>query len=120
MRRASLGRGVSIGRARKMSKTKTAPAHVIPGEDGWETIDLYGGARIDWFARGKTLIVDLMDTRAADGLHISYDFERDGWSIKQASTFSWEADDPNCGDPDWQEVAFVKAWARKKDEDDDE
>ena len=57
--------------------------------------------------------VDLMDTRAADGLRIEYDFERDGWVIKQASTFSWEPDDPVC-DPDWQEVAFVKAWAREK------
>lgn len=62
----------------------------------------------------KFVEVDLMDVRAADGLRISYDFERDGWKVEQASTFSWEADDEKC-DPDWQEVAFVQAWARKKD-----
>lgn len=60
-----------------------------------------------------TIEIDLIDTRAADGLRVTYDFERDGWAIRQASTFSW-ADDDSVGDADWQEVAFVKAWARKK------
>lgn len=55
--------------------------------------------------------VDLICVRAADGLRISYDFDRDGWSIQQASRFEWEAGDTVC-DPDWQEVSFVKAWAR--------
>lgn len=55
--------------------------------------------------------VDLVDVRAADGIRVSYDFERDGWRIEQASRFEWPADDPVC-DPDWQEVAFVKAWGR--------
>jgi hypothetical protein len=69
-----------------------------------------------WYPRYnevKYVEVDLVDVRAADGIRISYDFERDGWKIEQASTFSWEADDPVC-DPDWQEVAFVQAWARKR------
>lgn len=57
--------------------------------------------------------IDLECVRAADGLLISYDFERDGWSIKQASTFAWDVNDTIC-DPDWQEVAFVEAWAREK------
>lgn len=57
--------------------------------------------------------VDLVDVRAADGIRISYDFERDGWRIEQASVFEWDADDQER-DPDWQEVAFVKAWARAK------
>jgi hypothetical protein len=60
------------------------------------------------------LTVGLMDVRAADDIRVSYDFERDGWVIEQASTFQWEIDDPDCGDPDWQEVAFIKAWAREK------
>lgn len=55
--------------------------------------------------------VDLEDVRAADSIQISYDFERDGWSIQQASRFEWEIDDDVC-DPDWQEVAFVAAWGR--------
>ena len=59
--------------------------------------------------------VGLMDTRAADSLLISYDFERDGWVIKQASRFRWTEDEEP--DQDWQEVAFVQAWAREADGD---
>ena len=61
------------------------------------------------------LEIGLMDVRAADSILVSYDFERDGWSIKQASTFRWDVNDTIC-DPDWQEVAFVKAWGREKDD----
>jgi len=57
--------------------------------------------------------IDLCCTRAADGIRISYDYERDGWVVKQASTFSWKADD-KVMDEDWQEVAFIQAWGRKK------
>lgn len=57
--------------------------------------------------------VDLMHVRASDGLRISFDFERNGWSIKQASTFQWEPGD-EVQDSDWQEVAFVHSWARDK------
>jgi hypothetical protein len=60
----------------------------------------------------KSFVVGLMDVRAADSIRVSYDFERDGWKIEQASTFEWNVGDPVC-DPDWQEVAFVKAWARE-------
>jgi hypothetical protein len=69
--------------------------------------------------RVRAVQVGLCDVRAADSIRISYDFERDGWSIKQASTFSWDADDTVC-DPDYQEVAFVQAWARQRPEDDDD
>lgn len=67
-----------------------------------------------WYPRGSQISkieVGLMDVRAADNIRISYDYERDGWKIEQASIFEWKADDKVC-DPDWQEVAFVKAWAR--------
>lgn len=60
----------------------------------------------------KFLIVELNDVRAADGIRLSYDFDRDGWRVEQASTFSWPAG--VVPDPDWQEVAFVQAWAREK------
>ena len=59
----------------------------------------------------KFVEVDLMCVRSADGLRISYDFERDGWKIEQAAIFSWDAEDEKC-DPDWQEVAFCPAWQR--------
>lgn len=65
----------------------------------------------------KYVEVDLIDVRAADGVRLSYDFERDGWVIEQASTFEWEADDDKC-DPDWKEVAFVQAWGRERNAED--
>ena len=61
----------------------------------------------------NTVVLDLEHVRAADGILVSYDFDRDGWSIRQASQFEWEEGDEIC-DPDWQEVAFVKAWGREK------
>jgi hypothetical protein len=63
--------------------------------------------------------VGLVDVRAADSILIQYDFDRDGYVIKQASRFAWiSAEDT---DQDWQEVAFVQAWARKEtDEQEDE
>lgn len=60
----------------------------------------------------KSFIIGLSDVRAADDIRVSYDFDRDGWKIEQASKFSWNADDP-IRDPDWQEVGFVRAWSRK-------
>ena len=61
----------------------------------------------------KYLQLSLMEVRAADDIRVSYDFERDGWVIEQASTFEWSLGDTVC-DPDWAEVAFIRAWAREK------
>ncbi len=61
--------------------------------------------------RIREVEVGLSDVRAADSILISYDFDRDGYVIKQASTFS--GDEPDY-DEDWQEVAFVQAWAREQ------
>ena len=67
------------------------------------------------FGGPKYVELELLDVRASDGIRIHYDMERDGWSICQASTFSWDdTNDPTGAcDSDWQEVAFVKSWARK-------
>lgn len=68
-----------------------------------------------WYPRNshiKFVEVDLIDVRAADSIRISYDFDRDGWKIEQASKFSWNLDEPY--DQDWQEVSFVQAWGRKE------
>lgn len=61
----------------------------------------------------KKFVIGLMDVRAADDIRISYDKDRDGWKIEQASIFEWIADDKIC-DPDWQEVVFIQAWGRAK------
>lgn len=57
------------------------------------------------------VFIELVDVRAADGILIRYDFQRDGWVILQASRFEWEEDEEI--DEDWQEVAFIQAWGRK-------
>lgn len=90
-----------------------------PPEHMAETLSKDGATRqMDlWYPRceGNPVFAEigLMDVRAADSIRVSYDFERDGWKIEQASTFEWESDDKVC-DPDWQEVAFVQAWGRER------
>jgi len=88
--------------------------------DNVETLSKYNIPVIDlWYPRieenVKEIEIGLMDVRAADSILVSYDFERDGWVVKQASTFQWEISDAIL-DPDWQEVAFIQAWGRKKEE----
>ncbi len=77
-------------------------------------------AHIDiWYprveGRPSFLEVGLMDVRAADSIRVSYDFDRDGWKIEQASKFRWHIGDEVC-DRDWQEVDFVQDWARETDD----
>lgn len=65
-----------------------------------------------WYPRIEgnchTVEVGLCDVRAADDIRLTYDFERDGWTISQKSGvehdgwFEW--------DGAWVEVAFIKAW----------
>jgi hypothetical protein len=57
--------------------------------------------------------IDLADVRASDGLRIDYDYDRDGWSIKQPTKLEFEQNE----DPDlaWSEVAFCKSWANNLD-----
>ncbi len=62
----------------------------------------------------KQFVVGLCDVRAADSIRISYDYDRDGYKIEQASIFEFDCDDTVC-DEDWQEVAFIQAWKRKKE-----
>lgn len=60
----------------------------------------------------KAIEIGMCCVRAADGIRISYDFERDGWKIEQAQYFEWEVDDSIC-DPGWIEVSFIQAWGSK-------
>ena len=65
----------------------------------------------------KYVEVGLVDVRATDNIRISYNHERNGWIIEQSSIGSWDADDKVC-DADWQEVAFLESWARRKEDED--
>ncbi len=61
----------------------------------------------------KVIEIGLECVRASDSIRITFDFDRNGWSILQASTFSWEAND-EVRDSDWQEVAFVESYGRER------
>ena len=57
---------------------------------------------------GNTDVVEvgLCDVRGADSIRISYDFDRDGYSITQSD---WDDEGES-----WAEVAFVKSWGRSR------
>ena len=63
----------------------------------------------------RHVVVNQSSVRASDGLRLHYDYDRDGFVIEQASTFSWDPSDEKY-DMDWQEVAFVESWGREKEE----
>ena len=93
--------------------------------DGWEAVRRGDTVTVDLYYprsqgdRARFVEVGLSDVRAADTVRISYDFDRDGWRIEQASVFEWSIDDKVC-DSGWIEVAFVKAWAKEKNPDEGE
>lgn len=59
----------------------------------------------------RCFVIGLVDVRSADGIRISYDKDRDGWSIEQALNHDWPVDD-DVRDLGWYEVSFVPAWNR--------
>lgn len=69
-----------------------------------------------WYPRSpgnvRQIEIDLCDVRAADSIRVHYDFDRDGYVIEQNA---YEIDGSEATDlNDWQEVAFIKAWARER------
>jgi hypothetical protein len=71
--------------------------------DGVMYVDLWYPKQPDGV---KAIEIGLMAVRASDGIRIEYDFDRDGWVIKQ----------PGGDSSDWQEVAFVESWARSPED----
>lgn len=63
----------------------------------------------------QAIEIHLTDVRAADPIRVTYDYDRDGWVIEQATRFEWEPDDTEC-DPGWREAAFCAAWQFKERE----
>lgn len=65
-----------------------------------------------WYPRvagNRTKItVGLSDVRAADDLAITYDFDRDGWSISREVKIQRDGYMEDTGQ--WVEVSFVAAW----------
>lgn len=66
----------------------------------------------------NTLDINQSSVRASDGIRVTYDYDRDGWIISQASRWSWadsEEYDSLDNPEDYQEVAFIQSWARDPD-----
>jgi len=78
---------------------------VEPGET--RTVDIWYPLR----SPESCVEISLVDIRASDGIRVSYDFDRDGWVIKQPTT---NVDGEQTG---WQEVAFAKSWQLEKTND---
>lgn len=63
------------------------------------------------------VVVSLMHVRAAQDIHIRYDFERDGWAVTMAVTDGEYGAMTEDGDGFlMQEVAFIGAWAAHREE----
>jgi hypothetical protein len=62
-----------------------------------------------------TVEVGLCDVRAAGAIRVSYDFERDGWVIKQDRNTHVPdpTNPPEEAEEDWVEVYFADAWEAK-------
>lgn len=59
-----------------------------------------------------TIEVGLVHVRAADAIRITYDFERDGYSIKQRATSKEGHETYDIVETEeWREAAFLEAWA---------
>lgn len=65
----------------------------------------------------QTIKVGLLDVRAANDIHIQYDFERDGWVI--LSDLVDPDNPPNLDEyrPPLKEVSFIPAWPQKGETD---
>lgn len=79
-----------------------------------ESCIIWGTSNIGWMypeiydkSKRNSLTIELIHTRAAKGIHIEYDSERDGWIISNQTKFSWTIDDDIC-DPEYTEVAFIE------------
>lgn len=93
----------------------------------------YGDKNYHIVRRGETLSVDLTypnmgegrvqhvevnqeSVRASDGIRLTYDYERDGWSIQQPQLHEVLVEVKNgcaCYESreEWIETAFVQSWA---------
>jgi len=65
-----------------------------------------------WYPRSRPvqfIELDLIDTRAADTIRISYDFNRDGWLVEQRHIAETK-EGGHIADLEWKEAAFCPAW----------
>ena len=73
-----------------------------------------------WYPRNdderRFVQVGLCCVRAADDIQIEYDFDRDGWVIRQQGGVEIPGGIEHVENEPWVEVAFVQAWGLIRDE----
>lgn len=71
-----------------------------------------GVFRVACLNDGNELEIGLVGVKTSDPIRISYDFEREGWVIKQLELIPLYKDGPtDGGEQVWHEVAFFDSWA---------
>lgn len=71
--------------------------------------------------RVRVVEINQESVRASDGVRISYDYNRDGWSIMQPKVTEVLVEETPHGnsyrdDEEWIETAFVGSWAFDRDQ----
>lgn len=94
-----------------MSKAKLGNFEVVLGPDHLD-VDIFYPDTPDSL---RYVTLNLIDVRAADGIRVSYDKERDGWLIEQEVSYAHIDDGEtlyhSCPEePVWKEAAFIPAW----------
>lgn len=59
----------------------------------------------------QAVLIDLIDVRAANRIRVTYDFGRDGYVVAMPTVAAFAAAVGDAEDEQWQEVAFIGAWA---------
>lgn len=62
----------------------------------------------------KFVEIDQMSVRASDGIRVTYDYDRDGWSIQQPKRLIGDIGASHV-DYKWTEVYFAQSWAINED-----
>lgn len=77
-----------------------------PDEADVGPIETQGGPVYVEVRNTASVIVGASLVRCVNDLKITFDFERNGWSISRATVFNWSIDDEEC-DPCWKEDCFI-------------
>lgn len=59
----------------------------------------------------RHVLVNQESVRASDGVLLSYDYDRDGWSIQQQVMIDRDGCMETPNPDEWVEVAFVRSWS---------
>lgn len=70
-----------------------------------------------WYPRSSdvdTAQIGLVCVRASDDIRVTFDFDRDGWSIQQEVSVDEPCGTCSYATGEWVEVYFAPAWALRR------